>query len=242
MGSLSVTWDEHYRAPFQPLMPGVTFVVTATIRRDRLTARRSTTTRRRSSSSRSRAKAACGRCPRDVAARSPRRARARARCSSPTKCRAGSGRTGHVPLQPDDRPRRRIWSRSARRSAAACRSARRWSQPQGRRAIGARRSRHDVRRQSARVPRGARVPRRARGRPAGAIGRVSATSASAAARAAARHAGTIADVRGAGLMAGLELDTRRDGSGRRRARARAARQSHRDHRDAAAAAVHRHGA
>lgn len=26
MGSLSVTWDEHYRAPFAPLVPGVTFV------------------------------------------------------------------------------------------------------------------------------------------------------------------------------------------------------------------------
>lgn len=26
MGSLSVTWDEHYRAPFEPLLPGVTFV------------------------------------------------------------------------------------------------------------------------------------------------------------------------------------------------------------------------
>ena len=26
MGSLSVTWDEHYRAPFQPLIPGVSFV------------------------------------------------------------------------------------------------------------------------------------------------------------------------------------------------------------------------
>ena len=25
MGSLSVTWDEHYRTPFQPLVPGVTF-------------------------------------------------------------------------------------------------------------------------------------------------------------------------------------------------------------------------
>jgi acetylornithine aminotransferase/acetylornithine/N-succinyldiaminopimelate aminotransferase len=25
MGSLSVTWDEHYRAPFQPLVPGVSF-------------------------------------------------------------------------------------------------------------------------------------------------------------------------------------------------------------------------
>jgi predicted acetylornithine/succinylornithine family transaminase len=26
MGSLSVTWDDHYRAPFTPLVPGVTFV------------------------------------------------------------------------------------------------------------------------------------------------------------------------------------------------------------------------
>jgi acetylornithine/succinyldiaminopimelate/putrescine aminotransferase len=26
MGSLSVTWDEHYRTPFLPLIPGVTFV------------------------------------------------------------------------------------------------------------------------------------------------------------------------------------------------------------------------
>lgn len=26
MGSLSVTWDDHYRAPFKPLIPGVTFV------------------------------------------------------------------------------------------------------------------------------------------------------------------------------------------------------------------------
>ena len=25
MGALSVTWDEHYRAPFEPLIPGVTF-------------------------------------------------------------------------------------------------------------------------------------------------------------------------------------------------------------------------
>jgi len=27
MGSLSVTWDEHYRAPFAPLVPGVTFAI-----------------------------------------------------------------------------------------------------------------------------------------------------------------------------------------------------------------------
>ncbi len=29
MGSLSITWDEHYRLPFAPLVPGVTFVDTA---------------------------------------------------------------------------------------------------------------------------------------------------------------------------------------------------------------------
>jgi len=28
MGALSVTWDEHYRAPFEPLVPGVTFAST----------------------------------------------------------------------------------------------------------------------------------------------------------------------------------------------------------------------
>ena len=28
MGSLSVTWDEHYRAPFEPLIPGVSFAST----------------------------------------------------------------------------------------------------------------------------------------------------------------------------------------------------------------------
>jgi predicted acetylornithine/succinylornithine family transaminase len=28
MGSLSVTWDEHYRGPFEPLIPGVTFAPT----------------------------------------------------------------------------------------------------------------------------------------------------------------------------------------------------------------------
>jgi predicted acetylornithine/succinylornithine family transaminase len=28
MGSLSVTWDEHYRAPFEPLVPGVSFAST----------------------------------------------------------------------------------------------------------------------------------------------------------------------------------------------------------------------
>ena len=32
MGSLSVTWDEHYRAPFEPLIPGVTFIAPGDIK------------------------------------------------------------------------------------------------------------------------------------------------------------------------------------------------------------------
>jgi predicted acetylornithine/succinylornithine family transaminase len=31
MGALSVTWDEHYRTPFEPLVPGVTFVETGNV-------------------------------------------------------------------------------------------------------------------------------------------------------------------------------------------------------------------
>ena len=58
-GSLSVTSDEHYRAPFEPLLPGVTFVPAndpAALAGGGLVERR-----RRSSPSRCRAKAASGR-------------------------------------------------------------------------------------------------------------------------------------------------------------------------------------
>ena len=88
MGALSVTANPHYREPFEPLIPGVTFVspddpaaleaaVTDTDRGDH----------RRADSGRGRRAAA-------VAASSPRPssapASAPARCSSPTKCSAGS--------------------------------------------------------------------------------------------------------------------------------------------------------
>ena len=59
MGALSVTWDDHYRAPFAPLVPDVHVRADATTRRR--SRRRSPPPRRPSSSSRSRAKAACGR-------------------------------------------------------------------------------------------------------------------------------------------------------------------------------------
>ena len=92
MGALSVTWDEHYRAPFEPLIPGVSFASTPT------SPRRSTARRRRrpppSSSSRFRARVACGRFPR----RSRRRSRARARRTGALliadEVQTGSGRTG----------------------------------------------------------------------------------------------------------------------------------------------------
>ena len=60
MGALSVTANAHYREPFGPLIPGVTFV-----RRTIQGLEAAVTERpRRSSPSRSRAKAACGRCRR----------------------------------------------------------------------------------------------------------------------------------------------------------------------------------
>ena len=58
-GALSVTSDEHYRAPFEPLLPGVTFVPANDPAALAGGGRRRT--RPRSSSSRSRAKAASGR-------------------------------------------------------------------------------------------------------------------------------------------------------------------------------------
>ena len=96
MGALSVTWDEHYRAPFEPLLPGVTFVAAddpaalaaAVTDDDRGDHRRADPGRRR------RPSADAG-----VRRRDHRGVRARpARCSSPTKCSAASGRTGHAVL------------------------------------------------------------------------------------------------------------------------------------------------
>ncbi len=77
MGALSVTWDDHYRAPFQPLIPGVTFVDPSNVSAI--------------ASSPFRGRGAYGQSPRARPTRLPRPAGGRARCSSPTKCSAGSG-------------------------------------------------------------------------------------------------------------------------------------------------------
>ena len=87
------------------------------------------------------------------------------------------------------------------------------------------------------------VSRRARRRPAGRRSpRVGDTCSRGLRALRGASPGAIVDVRGAGLMAGLELDGDAtpvvDGG----ARARLARQSHVDDRDAPAAAVHRDGA
>ena len=201
MGALSVTWDDHYRAPFEPLVPGGDVRGRRTIRRA-LAGRRRRRRPRPSSSSRSRAKAACARFRRRSPRPSPRRAGARARCSiadevqsrlvahrarSCTAARSGS---------------RRTWWRSARRSAPACRLARCMLSERVADAV-ARRSRHDLRRQPAGVPRGAHVPRRRRRRASATMRRVSAAPVRSPPRAGRRAAAAPSrDVRGAGLIAG----------------------------------------
>ena len=91
MGALSVTWDDHYRAPFAPLVPGVTFVrsddpaaLAAAVTDDGGDHRRADPGRRRRAAD----SPARGRRDRRRPAARP------ARCSSPTKCSAASGRTG----------------------------------------------------------------------------------------------------------------------------------------------------
>ena len=144
-------------------------------------------------------------------------------------------------VQPRDRPARRISSRSARRSARGVPIGAAMLSRTVATAIVARRPRHDLRRQPARVPRGARRSS-TRSTAACRIARARRVGAPVRGSARARRAAPDGrrDVRGAGLIAGLELDDRRAAGRRRRARARPARQSHVDDRRAAAAAVHRH--
>ena len=88
MGALSVTANASYREPFEPLIPGVTFVVAGRSRGARCRGdRRDGGDHRRADSGRGRRAAAVARV------RGGHRARLRdapARCSSPTKCSAGS--------------------------------------------------------------------------------------------------------------------------------------------------------
>jgi len=93
MGSLSVTWDEHYRAPFAPAARGCRVGPAHSPAASR---RRFPSAPRPSSSRRSRARAACGpsarRSPPPCATRSGRPAP----CSLPTRWQCGLGRTGHA--------------------------------------------------------------------------------------------------------------------------------------------------
>ena len=92
MGALSVTHDEHYREPFMPLLGPVTFVdpdEPETLagrgqRHDRRDHRRADSGRGRRAPAVARVRAGDQRGVR----------RGPARCSSPTKCSAGLGRTG----------------------------------------------------------------------------------------------------------------------------------------------------
>ena len=78
IGSLSVTWDEHYRTPFAPLLADVQWVPERRSRRARCA--RSLRPPRRSSRSRCRAKAASGR------SRSRWRTRLRGPAPAPARC------------------------------------------------------------------------------------------------------------------------------------------------------------
>ena len=88
MGALSVTWDDHYRAPFAPLLPGVQFVspndpdalLAAVTRIDRRGHPRAAAGRRRRPAVQ----------PAHGGRGRPRRAAGRARSSSPTRSSAGS--------------------------------------------------------------------------------------------------------------------------------------------------------
>ena len=89
MGALSMTWDEHYRTPFGPLLDGVTFVSNSDpselagggVGEDRRDHRRAAAGRRRAfaPSAAEMAAAIEAACE-----------HSRARCSSPTKCSAAS--------------------------------------------------------------------------------------------------------------------------------------------------------
>jgi hypothetical protein len=124
MGALSVTWDEHYRRPFMPLIEPVTFVDPA---EPRPLPMRSTTPPPPSSQSRFAAKAAFIPYRPELAA-AIREAVRTIGCAadSPTKCRAGWAvpATPSIPRRSAGSPISSPWGRH---SAPACRSVRRSS-------------------------------------------------------------------------------------------------------------------
>ena len=159
-GALSVTSDEHYRAPFEPLLPAVKFVPTNDPAA--LAAAVSTSTAAIIAEPVHGEGGIRPLTPAFAAAINEACAKTGALFIA-DEVQSGLGRTGHPLLLPGARARAAPGRRSARRSAAACRSAPRWSASRSptpsRSAITA-----DLRRQPARLPRGAVRPRRARRR------------------------------------------------------------------------------
>ena len=233
--SLSVTWDEHYRAPFEPLLPGVTFVDATTPPRS---SPPSTTTTAAIIVEPIQGEGGVRRSRAAFAAAISEACDAPARSSLPTKSRrvaAGPAiRSTHAASGSS-----RTWWRSARRSAAGVPVGAALISERGRRHDHARRPRHHLRRQPARVPGGALRPRRDES------GAAQSTSAALGATfdAAARHRGSVtrlSRVAARALIWGIELDRRR---GRRRA-GRAGARPHREpdgrERHPPAAALHHH--
>jgi len=120
-GALSVTSDEHYRAPFEPLVPGVRFVPA-----DDPDALLGAVSDRTAAIIAEPIQGEGGVRPltSSFARRSWKRPDARGPWSSQTKCRAVSAVPGDLST-PARSVSRRISSRLARRSAEGCRSARR---------------------------------------------------------------------------------------------------------------------
>ncbi len=169
MGSLSVTWDSHYRTPFEPLVPGVTFVdvngptvegainvINASIGKDTAAVIVEPI----------QGEGGVRPISREVAAAISAACKRTGALVIADEVQTGSGRTGTLHPQPDARPR--AGPHRARQGARRRRADRRGdAQPARRTRSGARRPRHDLRRQPAGVPGGARGSRRARGWTAG---------------------------------------------------------------------------
>ena len=188
MGALSVTWDDHYRAPFAPLLPGVDVRVGR--RSGRAPGRAVTEPTAAVIVEPIQGEGGVRPFSRAMADGDRRRpAAAPARCSSPTKCSAGSaapaGRSTRrrSACEPD------LMALGKALGAGVPIGAALFSERVAT-AAAVRRSRQHLRRQPARLPRGAGVSRGAdRPRPAWRTSPRSARTSSAALRAlAARHA------------------------------------------------------